>query len=55
MKIDSGNDHVFAIKNSNYSIETLDTIRIDGVIMIDKEPIPLSDHSGFMTTVQISP
>ena len=55
MKIDSGNDHVFAIKNSNYSIETLDTIRIDGVIMIDREPIPLSDHSGFMTTVQISP
>jgi endonuclease/exonuclease/phosphatase family metal-dependent hydrolase len=55
MKIDSGNDHVFAIKNSNYSIKTLDTIRIDGVIMIDREPIPLSDHSGFMTTVQISP
>jgi sphingomyelin phosphodiesterase 2 len=55
MKIDSGDDHIFAIKNSNYSIKTLDTIRIDGVIMIDKEPIPLSDHSGFMTTVQISP
>jgi endonuclease/exonuclease/phosphatase family metal-dependent hydrolase len=55
MKIDSGKDHVFAIKNSNYSIKTLDTIRIDGVIIIDREPIPLSNHSGFMTTVQISP
>ena len=55
MKIDSGRDHIFAIKNSHYSIKVLDTIRIDGVIIIDKEPIPLSDHSGYMTTVQISP
>lgn len=55
MKIDSGDDHIFAIRNSNYSIKTLDTIRIDGVIIIDKQLIPLSDHSGFVTTVQISP
>ena len=55
MKIDSGKNHILAVRNSNYSIRILDTICIDGVIIIDKKPIPLSDHSGFMTTVQITP
>ncbi|MHC4588709.1 MAG: endonuclease/exonuclease/phosphatase family protein [Planctomycetota bacterium] len=55
MNIDSGVDHIFAVKDPGYTFELLDTIKIEGRIHVNGEDISLSDHSGYMSTVRIIP
>ena len=55
MKIDSGIDHIFAVKDSGYTFELLDTTKIEGRIHINRKDIALSDHCGYMSTVRVIP
>lgn len=55
MKIESWIDHIFAVNNSNYKIDVLDTSTINGNVSIDNKSIPLSDHNGYLTVIRIAP
>ncbi len=77
MTLDSGIDFVFAVDDSRYQIDALETIKLIGqtqgskaAIFLSRAPTPrelrgiyfgpgettaLSDHTGFMTTVRITP
>ena len=55
MNIDSSLDHIFTVKDSRYTFEILDTIRIAEQIDTKKGLIPMSDHYGYMSTILITP
>jgi len=56
MADDSGVDHIFAVENSAYSFETISTIRIEREVSLARgKTAMLSDHSGFMSVVQVVP
>ena len=54
MNIDSKIDHIFGVRTRHYDFEVLDTVEITKTIEVSKQTIGLSDHSGYMSTVQIS-
>ncbi|MCG2661372.1 MAG: hypothetical protein L6437_14135, partial [Kiritimatiellae bacterium] len=55
MNIDSGVDHIFAVRDSGYAFELLDTTKIEERIHVKRKDTALSDHSGYMSTVRIIP
>ncbi|MFV1950328.1 MAG: endonuclease/exonuclease/phosphatase family protein [Anaerolineales bacterium] len=55
MSIDSGVDHIFAVRDANYTFELLETVRIDGSILVDGIEVTLSDHIGYMSIVRVIP
>jgi len=55
MSLDSRVDHIFAVRDAEYTFELLDTVRIDGSILVDGTEVTLSDHSGYMSIVQVIP
>jgi hypothetical protein len=55
MSLDSRVDHIFAVRDANYTFELLETVRIDGSILVDGNEVTLSDHSGYMSIVQVIP
>lgn len=55
MTIDSGVDHIFAVSDSDYTFELLDTTRIEERIHVNGKDTGLSDHSGYMSTLRIIP
>jgi len=55
MIIESRIDHILGVKNPAYTVETLETSKIDEVVNVNKKQFTLSDHSGFISTIKISP
>ena len=55
MDIESGLDHIFAIQDSLNTFDVLKTTEIQAEIVVDNNITPLSDHSGYMTTLSITP
>ncbi len=55
MTIESGIDHIFAVRDAGYRFETLDTERIWETITEGDRTFDLSDHAGFMSTIRITP
>jgi len=55
MSIDSGIDHILAVKKPGYNIEVLDTVKFQEVVKINGKQFTLSDHNGFMSTLKIAP
>lgn len=55
MSLDSGVDHIFAVRDADYTFELLETIRIDGRILVDGIEVTLSDHIGYMSIVRVIP
>ncbi len=55
MNMESGIDHIFAVRDDAYTFETLDTERIWETITEDGRTFDLSDHAGFMSVVHITP
>jgi len=52
MAVDSRIDHIFAVKDDRYRFETVDTVAIQQEI---RQGVQLSDHTGYMSTVRITP
>jgi sphingomyelin phosphodiesterase 2 len=50
MNVDSGVDHLFALDTPAYAFDTAPTLELD-----QHNGIRLSDHNGYMSTVQITP
>ncbi len=55
MSLDSGVDHIFAVRDAEYTFELLETVRIDGYVLVDGNEITLSDHSGYMSIIRVIP
>lgn len=55
MTEDSRIDHIFAVKDPNYQYEVLKTERIYEKWSIRGKELELSDHSGWMSTIKITP
>lgn len=55
MTIESGIDHIFFVDNTRYTVETLETTRIEKTITEEGKTFTLSDHAGFMSTIRIVP
>jgi hypothetical protein len=55
MTLESGIDQVLAVRDTAYVIEVLDTVRIDRDNVVDGQPIRLTDHHGFQSTLRIGP
>lgn len=55
MNTDSRIDHILAVDDPNYTYEVLATERIYEKFSIRGTELELSDHSGWMSTLQISP
>ncbi len=55
MTVDSRIDHIFAVPNPLYAFETLDTQPFHKETAIGDESVPLSDHTGYMSTIRITP
>ncbi len=53
MSLDSGVDHIFAVRDADYTFELLDTFKIDGRILVDGNEVTLSDHSGYMSIIRV--
>lgn len=55
MTVESRIDHIFAVPNPLYLFETIDTQPIRKETAIGAESVPLSDHTGYMSTIRITP
>jgi sphingomyelin phosphodiesterase 2 len=55
MSLDSRVDHIFAVRDAEYTFELLETVSIDGRILVDGNEVTLSDHSGYMSIVRVIP
>ncbi len=55
MSLDSRVDHIFGVRDADYTFELLDTVRIDGYILVDGNEVTLSDHSGYMSIIRVIP
>jgi len=53
MNIDSRIDHIFAAPSDNYDYQVLETLPITG--NVPGQATPLSDHSGYMSTIRVRP
>jgi len=48
-------DHIFAVGGSHYTYHVSDTARIERTVSVAGRRFSLSDHPGFMSTVEIRP
>ena len=55
MSIDSGLDHIFALRDSLNAFDVLKTTKIQAEIVVKETVTALSDHLGYMTTLSITP
>jgi len=55
MSLDSRVDHIFAVRDADYTFELLDTIRIDGHTIVDGNKVTLSDHIGYISIIRVIP
>jgi endonuclease/exonuclease/phosphatase family metal-dependent hydrolase len=55
MNIESRIDHIFAPRNPAYAYEVLDTEPIAGTLSANGEEFELSDHTGYISTIRITP
>lgn len=55
MAIDSAIDHIFTTANDRYHFETLETVKIAERISEGGVVFGLSDHSGYMSTIRVTP
>ena len=55
MSIDSGLDHIFALRDSLNAFDVLKTTKIQAEIVVKEAVTALSDHLGYMTTLSITP
>ena len=52
---DSRIDHIFGVRSSLYTFETLATVTIDAKLIQGEQSARLSDHTGYMSTLRIMP
>ncbi len=52
---DSRIDHIFAANSGHYNFETLETVSIDEKVDEAGKTFWLSDHTGYMSSIKISP
>jgi len=55
MAIDSAIDHIWGQENSRCGFNVLETVPIQGTINVGGKARQLSDHCGFMSTIQLFP
>jgi len=55
MAIRSSIDHIFCVRNPRYGFEVMDTVVIDRKIRVGDRETRLSDHTGYMSTIRITP
>lgn len=55
MTADSAIDHIFARTNAGYACEVLGTTAIQGTVHVGDKEVRLSDHSGYVSTIRITP
>jgi len=55
MGIRSSIDHIFCVRNARYGFEVVDTVVIDRKIRIGERETRLSDHTGYLSTIRITP
>lgn len=55
MAIDTHIDHVFAVSSEHYAFEVLDTVPIKAELADGEDAFGLSDHTGYMSTVRVTP
>jgi sphingomyelin phosphodiesterase 2 len=55
MTMDTHIDHIFGVVNTLYKYEALKTDEITGTYTINGVETELSDHSGYMSTIRITP
>jgi len=55
MNVDSRIDHIFGRLCSNYEYEVIDTESIKGAVSVEGESTPLSDHTGYVSTIRVRP
>jgi hypothetical protein len=55
MNVDSRVDHIFAVENPGYRFEVLDTQPIEKEISVGGESVRISNHSGYLSTIRITP
>ena len=55
MKKDSGVDQIFSGSAASYNFEVLDTVEIADIVSEGGRTFGLSDHSGFMSTIRVTP
>lgn len=55
MGIDTHIDHIFAADNPKYTVEVLETVPIAEKVNVNGKRVDLSDHTGYMTTVRVTP
>lgn len=55
MTIPSRIDHIFAQENPRYRFEVLETLAIEEKLTVDGKEIDLSDHTGYISTIRITP
>ncbi len=48
-------DHILAAKSLYYSFKVVDTVPIDQTVTLDGKELALSDHTGWMSTIEITP
>lgn len=55
MLVESRIDHIFAVDQAGYSIEALDTIKIEQMVRVNNKEFGLSDHPGYLSALHIAP
>lgn len=55
MNIDSRVDHIFGRRSDNYEYQVIDTEPIAGLVSVGNKSTPLSDHTGYISTIRVSP
>ena len=52
---DSRIDHIFNVKNPYYSFRVVETVPIEHTVKLGDKELELSDHTGWMSTIEIQP
>lgn len=55
MNLDTRIDHIFGVQDAAYEFDVIDTVEIQETVSIGGKKIELSDHSGYMSTIKITP
>jgi len=55
MTMDSRIDHILGVENPQYTFDVLDTCPIERKIPVAGGPTRLSDHTGYMSTIRLTP
>ncbi len=55
MSIDTRLDHIFTVENPKFTAELLETVPIAERVQEDGKTFDLSDHSGYMSTIRVTP